>query len=68
MPYLAVGVFGLQAVGLDDVDSDQTLLDAVGRKLPELSLRNRGGGVVWQRVDLEHTLVDERWWGGGHKH
>lgn len=56
--YLSVGVLGLQALSLDDVDPDQTLLDAVGRKFSELSGRRRGGGVVRERVDLKHTLVD----------
>ena len=56
--YLPVGVLGLQSLSLDDVDPDQTLLDSVGRKFSELSGRRRGGGVVRQRVDLKHTLVD----------
>lgn len=62
--YLPVGVFGLQSLSLDDVDSDQTLLDAVGRKLSELSGGSGDGGVLWQGVDLEHTLVNEATGGG----
>lgn len=57
--YLSVGVFWLQTLSLDDVDSDQTLLNAIWRKLSELSGRSRGGGVVRQRVDLKHALLSK---------
>lgn len=55
--YLPVGVFGLESMSLDDVDSDQALLDAVGRQLSELPWGNRGTGVIRQWVDLKHALV-----------
>lgn len=57
--YLPIGVFGLQSVSLDDVDSDQTLLDTVGWQLSELPQGSGGTGVIWERVDLKHTLVQE---------
>lgn len=55
-PNLSVRVFGLQSVGLDDVDSHQTVLDAIWRKLLELSGGGGSRGVIRQGVDLEHTL------------
>lgn len=55
-PNLSVRVFGLQSVGLDDVDSHQTVLDAIWRKLLELSGGGGSCGVIRQGVDLEHTL------------
>lgn len=75
--YLPVGVFGLQSLGLYDVNTDQALLHAVGRKLSELIARASGGGVVWQGVDLEHPLmkrvrrvIESKWtrlrWTGEH--
>lgn len=44
-------------MSLDDVDSDQALLDAIGRQLSELPWGSRGTGVIWQGVDLKHALV-----------
>lgn len=57
--HLPISVFGLQSLGLDDVDPDQTVLDAVGRQLLELPGRSRSWRVVWHRVDLKHTLITE---------
>lgn len=56
--YLPVGVFGLQALSLDDVDPNQTLLDAVGGELPEAFVGGGSRGVIGQRVDLKHALGD----------
>ena len=52
-----MGVFWLESMSLDDVDPDQTLLNAVGGQLSELSGWSWGGGVIRQRVDLKHTLL-----------
>lgn len=57
--YLPIGVFGLQPLSLDNVDADQTLLNAIGRKFSEMSGGSRGRGVIWQGIDLKHTLVSK---------
>lgn len=54
---LSVGVFWLESLGLDNVNSDQALFSAIRWKSPELSGWSWHRGVIRQRVDLEHPLV-----------
>lgn len=56
MPYLPIGILGLEAKGPDDVDPDETLLGSSGRQLVELPRRHRDSRVIWERVNFEGTL------------
>lgn len=55
-PHQPVVVLGLELQGAHDVDSDDALLGAAVRQLPELPRRGRHRGVVRQRVHLHRAL------------
>lgn len=55
--YLPVGIFGLQPLSLDYVDPHQTVFDAIWGKFFKMSGGSWSWRVIWQWVDLKHTLI-----------
>lgn len=58
--YLPIGVLGLQAKCLDNIDADQALLGPLGSQLVELSWGYGDGWVFWEGINFEKALKRRR--------